>query len=74
MGIEELCKPLSAGNTEVNCSIEASENLNINMIYQELLQEKFLELIKYVKLNRYLNTINIDKSALIANGYQVLIQ
>ena len=74
MGIEELCKPLGTENTEVNCSIEASEDLNINIIYQELLQEKFLELIKYVKLNRYLNTINIDKSALIANGYHVFIQ
>lgn len=74
MGIDELCKPLSTDNAEVNCSIEASSDLNINMIYQELLQEKFLELIKYVKLNRYLNTINIDKSALIVNGYQVFIQ
>lgn len=66
--------PLSTNNTEVESSIEIQADLNINIIYQELLQEKFLELTKYVKLNRYLNTINIDKLALIANGYQVFIQ
>lgn len=73
MGIDELCTPLS-NNNDVETSVEIPADLNINMIYQELLQEKFLELTKYVKLNRYLNTINIDKSALIANGYQVFIQ
>lgn len=74
MGIDELCNPLISNNNDVETSVEIPTDLNINMIYQELLQEKFLELIKYVKLNRYLNTINIDKSALIANGYQVFIQ
>ncbi len=74
MGIDELCNPLSTNNTEVKSYVEIPADLNINIIYQELLQEKFLELTKYVKLNRYLNTINIDKSALIANGYHVFIQ
>lgn len=74
MDIDELCNPLSTNNTEVESSVEIPADLNINIIYQELLQEKFLELTKYVKLNRYLNTINIDKSALIANGYHVFIQ
>ena len=74
MGIDELCSPLSNNNAEVGSSVEIPADLNINIIYQELLQEKFLELTKYVKLNRYLNTINIDKSALIANGYHVFIQ
>lgn len=72
--IDELCNPLSTNNTEVESSDGIPADLNINIIYQELLQEKFLEITKYVKLNRYLNTINIDKSALIANGYQVSIQ
>lgn len=74
MDIDELCNPLSTNNTEVESSVEIPLDLDINIIYQELLQEKFLELTKYVKLNRYLNTINIDKSALTANGYQVFIQ
>ena len=74
MGIDELCSPLSDNNAEAEASVEIPAVLNINIIYQELLQEKFLELTKYVKLNRYLNTINIDKSALIANGYHVFIQ
>lgn len=74
MDIDELCNPLSTNNIEVESSAEIPADLNINIIYQELLQEKFLELTKYVKLNRYLNTINIDKSSLIANGYHVLIQ
>jgi hypothetical protein len=74
MGIDELCSPLSDNNAEAEFTVEIAADLNINIIYQELLQEKFLELTKYVKLNRYLNTINIDKSALIANGYHVFIQ
>lgn len=74
MGIEELCKPLNTDKVEANPPIEVLTDVNINIIYQELLQEKFLELTKYVKLNPYLNVINIDKSSLIANGYQVFIQ
>lgn len=74
MDIDELCSPISNNNAEAESTVEIPPILNINIIYQELLQEKFLELTKYVKLNRYLNTINIDKSALIANGYRVIIQ
>jgi len=73
MGIEELCKPSSTDNIETNFSVEGSSNLNINIIYQELLQEKFMELTKYVKLNGYLNTISIDKTSLITDGYQVFV-
>ena len=73
LGIEELCKPSSADNIETNFSAEVSTDLNINIIYQELLQEKFMELTKYVKLNRYFSTISIDKTALITDGYQVFI-
>jgi hypothetical protein len=73
MGIEELCKPLSTDKAETNLSIEVSTDLNINIIYQELLQEKFMELTKYVKLNGYLNKISIDKTSLIANGYKVFM-
>ncbi|MGI6748288.1 MAG: hypothetical protein ACOX4V_08630 [Anaerovoracaceae bacterium] len=75
MDIDELCKgAVCTESKPANVSfIGGTRKPAIEMIYQELIQEKFLELNKYIKLNRYLNTISIDKTALIANGYQVSI-
>lgn len=76
MEIEELCKASTIDKIDSKdlFYVESSTDFNINVIYQELLQEKFIELNKYVKLNSYLNTISIDKVSLIANGYQVFIR
>lgn len=73
--IDELCKPaVSDGFKPATANfIDNTKDLTIEMLYQELMQEKFIELTKYIRLNRYLNTISIDKTALIANGYQVSI-
>lgn len=75
MDIDELCKPIVAGKfmSETTTSIEDKKDITIEMLYQELMQEKFIELTRYIRLNRYLNTISIDKTALMANGYQVSI-
>lgn len=73
--IDELCKPAVSEEFKPSTAnfIDHTKNLTIEVLYQELMQEKFIELTKYIRLNRYLNTIFIDKTALIANGYQVSI-
>ena len=43
----------------------------LNACNIELMQEKLLELMKYVRINHYLKTISIDNSALTVDGYKV---
>ncbi|NLM45076.1 MAG: hypothetical protein GX201_13885 [Clostridiales bacterium] len=75
MDIDELCKSAICSEVEhtVVTNVEDTKKSKTDIIYQELMEEKFLELNKYIRLNRYLNTISIDKTALIANGYQISI-
>jgi len=75
MDIDELCKNATCSKVEhiVVTDVEDVKKSEIDIIYKELMEEKFLELNKYIRLNRYLNTIAIDKTALIANGYQISI-
>lgn len=70
MGLDELCHNNDSKGKDSSLSTDSSVN-NIESLYIELMQEKLLELMKYVRLNHYTNTININKSALIANGYKV---
>lgn len=70
LGLDELCNkpkttPLVTHNTARQPSLPA--------LMQELMQEKLLELTKYVQLNRAMNTVSFDKSALISDGYSVII-
>lgn len=67
MGIDELCKQ------PITTSICKIKDPTLDLLYQELMQEKLLELTKYVRLSRYSNTITINKTALIADGYLVAI-
>lgn len=75
MDIDELCKSATCSEVEHTVVTKGGDanKFKIEIIYQELIEEKFLELNKYIKLNRYLSTISIDKTALIANGYQISI-
>ena len=80
IGIDELCnqtvstksKPITTTNLQ-NTTVQTTKENALELLCQELLQEKIMELTKYVQLNRYLNTISINKSALISDGYQVAI-
>lgn len=75
MDIDELCKGSVYSKSEPAATtfVGDTQKPAIEMLYYELMQEKFLELSKYIRLNRYLNTISIDKTALIADGYQISI-
>lgn len=72
MGLDELC---NNNNTDSNKgeSVLSDDNSikNIESLYIELIQEKLLELMKYVKINHYSKTISIDNSALTVDGYKV---
>jgi hypothetical protein len=72
LGLDELCtKP----NTTPNVPIvpKAAKQPSLPTLMQELMQEKLLELTKYVQLNRAMNTVSVDKSALISDGFNVII-
>lgn len=72
LGLDELCnKPKSAPPVPVTHNTARQPSLSALM--QELIQEKLLELTKYMQLNRAMNTVSVDKSALISDGYNVII-
>lgn len=72
MGIEELCN--KGTSNALNSSLVSTTNNDIlESLYKELILEKLLELNKYVNLNRYSGTININKQALITDGYRINI-
>ena len=72
MNLEELCnKPKTTPYVPI--VKKAVQQLSLSTLMQELMQEKLLELTKYVQLNRAMNTVSVDKSALISDGYNVVI-
>ena len=70
MGLDELCNNTDSNKGESALSVD-NPNKNIESLYIELMQEKLLELMKYVKINNFSKTISIDNSALTADGYKV---
>lgn len=72
LGLDELC---NKSNTIPDVPIvpKAAKQPSLPTLMQELMQEKLLELTKYVQLNRAMNTVSVDKSALISDGYNVAI-
>lgn len=75
MGIDELCgKPSirEIAPTPVQNIYFQVDNA-LESLYKELMQEKLIELTKYIKLNRTTNTIHIDKTALLADGYHMAV-
>lgn len=75
MGIEELCNKVTS--KEISKPVTASTNnpkdINLESLYRELMEEKLIELNKYIKLNRYLNMVIINRTALEMDGYQITI-
>ncbi len=75
MGIDELCSKSSSREiapTQVQNRYLQTDN-TLEELYKELLQEKLIELTKYVKLNRTTSTICINKTTLLADGYHMTI-
>lgn len=75
MGIDELCSkpyPREIPPAIVHNKYSQIDN-TLDALYKELLQEKLVELTKYIKLNRVANTIYIDKTTLLADGYNMTI-
>lgn len=72
MGMEELCNK-GTSNALKSSVVSTTNNDTLESLYKELMLEKLLELNKYVNLNRYSGTININKQALITDGYRINI-
>lgn len=70
MGLDELCNNTDSNKGESVLSNDTAIK-NIESLYMELMQEKLLELMKYVRINHYSKTISIDNSALTTDGYKV---
>ena len=70
MGLDELCNNTDSNKGESVLSDDNSIK-NIESLYIELMQEKLLELMKYIRINHYSKTISIDNSALTLDGYEV---
>ena len=72
MEMGELCKsPPLATKAPEHKTREPSAD--INSLLQDLIQEKLLELSRYVQINRYSGTVNIDKTGLLSEGYIIEI-
>ncbi len=75
IGIEDLCnKPTSREIVPAPVqNMYAQIDNTLESLYKELLQEKIIELTKYIKLSRTTNTISINKTALLTDGYHLTI-
>lgn len=72
LGLDELCNK-SKTTPDAPIVPKVAKQPSLSTLMQELMQEKLLELTKYVQLNRAMNTVSVDKSALISDGYNVVI-
>ena len=72
LGLDELCNK-SKNTPDVPIVPKAVKQPSLSALMQELMQEKLLEMTKYVQLNRAMNTVSVDRSALISDGYSVVI-
>lgn len=70
MDINQLCNNTDIDKKKKPATYSSNIN-NVESLYIELMQEKLMDLMKYVKLNSCASTININKSALIADGYKI---
>ena len=70
MGLDELCNNTDSYKGKSVLSVD-NPIKNIDSLYIELMQEKLLELMKYVRIIHCSRTISIDNSALTADGYKV---
>lgn len=68
--LDELCNSKEPNDRKSPDTNNSTIN-SIEALYIELMQDKLMELIKYIKLNHCTSTICINKSALIADGYKI---
>jgi len=67
LNLDDLCQD------RMQTSISLHEDLQ-NALYQQLVQEKLLTLLHYVKLDSVSRRMTIDKNRLIMDGYQLTLE
>lgn len=70
MDIDELCNNNDSNIKKLAKTNDSGAN-TIESLYIELMQEKLIDLMKYVKLNHCTSTISINKVALNNDGYKI---
>lgn len=76
MGIEELCSQ-SRDNTAAipdSCDPDSDREAEIRKLLHTLVEDRLIELSRYVYLNPSQKSVSIDRSALEDDGYRVMIQ
>jgi len=72
MDLDELCPKIEPKANKIESLNSYDVGIkDIESLYIELMQEKLLELMRYVKLSHCTSTISINKSALITDGYKI---
>lgn len=71
LGLEELCQPEKL--TALPIKGQASINSEIGDLFHDLMEDRFLELSRYIHLKQSSREIVINQTALKSAGYQVAI-
>ena len=71
LSLDELCQPsvmLPGTSTRV-----ADSSIDLEVLIKNLLEERLLQLSKYVQLNQPAKKILVDRSSMLADGFEVII-
>lgn len=76
MGIEELCEHSNDNRAAIHDSQrpDSVREAEIRNLFHTLVEDRLIELSKYVYLNPSQKSVSIDRSALEEDGYRVMIQ
>ncbi len=75
MSIEDLCSVSDKVTKKEDVGmIPVKPSISMDELIRDLISDRLLELSRYVKLERTSRTILIDRSSMIADGYNVVTQ
>lgn len=69
LSLEDLCPSFPVNKSAVS----ATNNAAMEKMVKELIEDRLLELSKYVTINSFSKQIVIDKTSMITDGYRVMI-
>lgn len=73
MSMDELCSPVVTRHTRPHELSTETRSKAMERMIQELIGDRLLELGKYISLNTSDRIVIIDKTTLMADGYQMVV-
>ncbi len=73
MSIDELCAPVVKKHERPDETTVNSKSKAMESMIQELIQDRLLELSRYITLSTSDRLVIVDKTTLLADGYQIII-